>query len=262
MRKLVITQNITLDGSIEMLEDRFDPQLQDEDVLAESHRQDSQADALLVGRQTFEDFRGYWPKQTDDATGVTDYLNRVHKYVVSSTMTDPAWQNSTVLSGNAVEEVSALKSQPGMDIVLTGSISLAHVDRGRVGRRISIVRLPGGAGPRSSPVSRGVLDRSADSGATTEGVLVGHHVAALWHVNACDRTTAVARAVRLAMWRTSSIRRLRNGIGIAMRRKRNGWTAIGRACYRNYGSRRPVSNCSPGSCSHCRFNSDSASSTA
>jgi dihydrofolate reductase len=126
MRKLVITQNITLDGSIEMLDDWFDPQLQDEDLVAESHRQDAQADALLVGRQTFEDFRGYWPKQTDDPTGVTDYLNRVAKYVVSSTMTDPDWQNSTVLSGDAVEEASALKSGPGKDIVLTGSISLAH----------------------------------------------------------------------------------------------------------------------------------------
>ena len=127
MRRLVITQNITLDGSIEMLDDWFDPQLQDEDLLAESHRQDSQADALLLGRQTFEDFRGYWPKQTDDATGVTDYLNRVAKYVVSSTMTDPDWEYSTILSGDAVEAASALKSQPGKDIVVTGSISLAHV---------------------------------------------------------------------------------------------------------------------------------------
>jgi dihydrofolate reductase len=126
MRKLVITQNITLDGSIEMLGDWFDPQLQDEDLLEESHRQDAQADALLVGRQTFEDFRGYWPNQTDDGTGVTDYLNRVAKYVVSSTMTDPQWENSTVLAGDPVEHVKNLKSQPGKDIVLTGSISLAH----------------------------------------------------------------------------------------------------------------------------------------
>ncbi len=126
MRKLVITQNITLDGSIEMLDDWFDPQLQDEDLLKESHRQDSQADALLVGRQTFEDFRGYWPKQTDDATGVTAYLNQVAKYVVSATMTDPQWENSTVLAGDPVELVTALKSRPGKDIVLTGSISLAH----------------------------------------------------------------------------------------------------------------------------------------
>jgi dihydrofolate reductase len=126
MRKLVITQNITLDGSIEMLDDWFDPQLQDEDLLAESHRQDSLADALLLGRQTFEDFRGYWPEQTDDPTGVTDYLNRVAKYVVSSTMTDPRWENSTVLAGDAVEQATALKSRPGKDIVLTGSITLAH----------------------------------------------------------------------------------------------------------------------------------------
>jgi dihydrofolate reductase len=67
---MVITQNITLDGSIEMLDDWFDPQLQDDELLAESHRQDAEADALLVGRRTFEDFRGYWPAQVDDATGV------------------------------------------------------------------------------------------------------------------------------------------------------------------------------------------------
>jgi dihydrofolate reductase len=126
MRKLVITENITLDGSIEMLDDWFDPQLQDDDLLEETHRQDAQADALLVGRQTFEDFRGYWPKQTDDATGVTAYLDQVAKYVVSSMMTDPEWENSTVLSGDPVERVRALQSQPGKDIVLTGSISLAH----------------------------------------------------------------------------------------------------------------------------------------
>jgi dihydrofolate reductase len=126
MRKLVITQNITLDGSVEMLDDWFDPQLQDEDLLEESHRQDSRADALLVGRQTFEDFRGYWPKQTDDPTGVTDYLNRVAKYVVSSTLSDPDWQNSTVLTGDPIARITELKSQPGKDIVLTGSISLAH----------------------------------------------------------------------------------------------------------------------------------------
>src|SRR5215207_10901670 len=125
MRKLVITQNITLDGSVEMLDDWFDPQLQDEDLLAESHRQDSQADALLVGRQTFEDFRGYWPLQTDDTTGVTDYLNQVAKYVVSSTLQDPEWQNTTVLRGDPIEEVRALKAMPGdLDITATGSMQL------------------------------------------------------------------------------------------------------------------------------------------
>jgi dihydrofolate reductase len=126
MKKLVVTQNITVDGAIEMLGNWFDPQAADEDLIAESQRQDAEVDALLVGRKTFEDFRGYWPNQSDDATGVTAYLNQVAKYVVSSTMTDPEWENSTVLTGDPVEQTQKLKSQPGKDIVLTGSISLAH----------------------------------------------------------------------------------------------------------------------------------------
>ncbi len=126
MRKLVITQNATLDGSIEMLDDWFDPQLQDDDLLAESHRQDAEADALLLGRQTFEDFRSYWPQQSADTTGITDYLNGVAKYVVSATLQDPGWQNSTVISANPIGRIDALKREPGMDIVLTGSIRLAH----------------------------------------------------------------------------------------------------------------------------------------
>jgi dihydrofolate reductase len=126
MRKLVITQNITLDGSIEMLDDWFDPQSQDEDLLAESHRQDAECDALLLGRQTFEDFRSYWPNQTDDPTGITGYLNEVTKYVVTTTMTEPGWRNSAVLAGDPVQRARELKNQQGKDIVLTGSISLAH----------------------------------------------------------------------------------------------------------------------------------------
>jgi dihydrofolate reductase len=86
----------------------------------------TEADGLLIGRQTFEDLRGYWPEQTDDKTGITDYLNNVDKYVVSSTMTDPGWQNSTVLSGDPVEKVQNLKERTGNDIVLTGSIALTH----------------------------------------------------------------------------------------------------------------------------------------
>jgi dihydrofolate reductase len=95
-------------------------------LLEELHRQDRSADGLLLGRKTFEDLRGYWPKQSDDATGITDYLNQVEKYVVSSTMTDPKRQNSTILAGDPVEEVRALKEQPGQDIVVTGSIMLCH----------------------------------------------------------------------------------------------------------------------------------------
>jgi dihydrofolate reductase len=130
LRTLAITQNITLDGSIEMLGDWFDPQgqggIDNSDLLEELHRQDSEADGFLAGRRTFEDLRSYWPHLADDPTGVSDYLNRVQKYVVSSTMRDPQWQNSTILSGDPVDEVRALKQQPGRDIVATGSITLCH----------------------------------------------------------------------------------------------------------------------------------------
>jgi dihydrofolate reductase len=130
LRTLAITQNITLDGSIEMLTDWFTlpgtADVDNSDQQAEMQRHTSRADAFLVGRATFEDMRGYWPQQTNDTTGVTDYLNRVRKYVVSSTMTDPKWDNSTVLSGDPADEVHALKTQPGQDIVVTGSITLCH----------------------------------------------------------------------------------------------------------------------------------------
>lgn len=128
MRTLAITQNITVDGAIEMLDDWFDPQEQgdDQELLDEIHRQDRAADGFLVGRQTFEDLRGYWPQQSEDPTGITEYLNTVQKYVVSSTLADPGWENSTILTGDAVTEVTALKQRPGADIVVTGSITLCH----------------------------------------------------------------------------------------------------------------------------------------
>jgi|SRR4051794_14869055 dihydrofolate reductase len=130
VRTLAITQNVTVDGSIEFLGDWFDPQQHGDtdnaDLLDEIRRQDSRADGFLVGRRTFEDLRSYWPLQTDDPSGITEYLNAVQKYVVSSTLTDPGWQNSTILSGDPVAEVRWLKEQPGQDIVVTGSITLCH----------------------------------------------------------------------------------------------------------------------------------------
>ena len=126
MRTLVITQNITLDGSIEMIGDWFDPQADADDMMAELRRQDETADAVLLGRQTFEDFRSFWPLQTDDPTGITDYLNQVQKYVVSSTLTDPGWEPTTVLDGDVVAAVRELEEQPGQDVVVTGSITLTH----------------------------------------------------------------------------------------------------------------------------------------
>src|SRR5829696_8561050 len=66
------------------------------------------ADAVLLGRVTFKEMRGFWPLQTNDQTGVTEYLNNVEKYVVSSTMKNPRWQHSIVLSGDVADNVRQL----------------------------------------------------------------------------------------------------------------------------------------------------------
>jgi dihydrofolate reductase len=130
MRRLVVTENITLDGVIDATTGWFAPAGDDDtdqsDVVEAIAGHRAAADAFLVGRVTFEDMRGYWPKQTDDRTGVTDYLNTVAKYVVSGTLGDPGWDNTTVLRGPVRDEIHRLKSAPGKDIVATGSMRLVR----------------------------------------------------------------------------------------------------------------------------------------
>jgi dihydrofolate reductase len=131
MRELIVTENITLDSVIDMAGGWFspgdsDPDVDLSDVVEALTEQRERADALLLGRVSFEDMRGYWPKQTDDTTGISDYLNAVAKYVVSNTLQDPQWENTTVLAGNLRAEIRELKEAAGKDIVTTGSISLVH----------------------------------------------------------------------------------------------------------------------------------------
>lgn len=126
MRTIAVTQNITLDGSIEFLGDWFDPTAESSDHLELVAELSARSDGLLVGRQTFEDFRSFWPAQTDDQTGIAAHLNAVEKYVVSATIGDPGWENTTVLSGDPATLVEALKEQDGREIVVTGSIRLCH----------------------------------------------------------------------------------------------------------------------------------------
>ena len=126
MRRLLLTENITADGRIEMLDDWFDPSPHGDvqDWLDAMERLGASSDAVLLGRQTFEDFRGYWPDHIDEPAG--SYLDQVQKFVVSTSMTDPQWRNSTILPGDPVEEVRRLKDSDGGHITLPGSITLAH----------------------------------------------------------------------------------------------------------------------------------------
>jgi len=125
--RLVVTQNITLDGRIEFLDAWFDPSPQDQDVAdlqEEMDRQGRETSAMLLGRQTFTDFRSYWPHHIDEPAGAS--LERLQKYVVSRTLGDPEWKNSTVLSGDPLDEVRRLKESGEGDLVVTGSITLTH----------------------------------------------------------------------------------------------------------------------------------------
>src|SRR5688500_7194668 len=131
MRDLVVTENITLDGVIDASERWFGPSGGDDaadttDMVRVQREHMAGADAVLLGRVTFEEFRGYWPKQTDDTTGIAEYLDNTHKYVVSSTLSKPDWQHTTVLSGPLDHDVAALKAQPGKAIVATGSVQLVQ----------------------------------------------------------------------------------------------------------------------------------------
>ena len=131
MRDLVVTENVTLDGVIDASGGWFsvadEAEVDQSDMVAALREQSEAADAVVFGRVTFEEMRGYWPKQTDDTTGVADYLNRVAKYVVSSTLVDPEWEHTTVLRGGRfLDQLRALKAEPGRAIVTTGSITLVH----------------------------------------------------------------------------------------------------------------------------------------
>ncbi|QZY29081.1 dihydrofolate reductase family protein [Nocardioides coralli] len=158
MRTLAITQNLTLDGRIEMLGDWFDQQQQgapdQADMLAEQHRQAAANDALLLGRHTFLAFRGYWRDLTDDSTGIADHLNTIDKYVVSSTLTEPDWSGTTVVAEDPVAAVHRLKQEPGGHIVCTGSIQLTHrlIEAGLVDEyRLFTYPVAQGAGRRLFP---------------------------------------------------------------------------------------------------------------
>lgn len=130
MRKLINSTFITLDGVIE--NPMWSMPYFDAEFAAS---QTDAADALLMGRLTYDGFAAVWPgrDESDPTTGAA-YFNSVKKYVASSTLTDPTWKNTEVLEGDLAEAVTKLKATEGGDILQYGfgSVTAQLINAGLV----------------------------------------------------------------------------------------------------------------------------------
>jgi len=128
MRKIVAGLFISLDGVFEAPDQWHFPYFNDEMGEAVGSQM-ADSDAMLLGRVTYEEFASYWPSQTSDgeAGEMADFMNETPKYVVSTTLKDAEWKNTTLIDGNnAVDVLTSLKQQPGKDISITGSGTLVR----------------------------------------------------------------------------------------------------------------------------------------
>jgi dihydrofolate reductase len=120
MRNLTAWLYITLDGVVEAPEKWVMP---DEGMFEEQTAGYADSDALLLGRRTYEVFAAAWPQRGSDVPNA-DWMNNTQKYVASTTLESPEWQNTTVLGGDAREAVARLKEEDGGTITLNGSATL------------------------------------------------------------------------------------------------------------------------------------------
>lgn len=126
MRKITAGLFISLDGVIEAPHEWHFPYFNDEMGEAVGAQMEA-ADSMLLGRVTYQEFAGFWPDKTEPETEMADYMNGTPKLVVSTTLDAvDEWQNSTLLKGDFVEEITKLKQQDGKNIGVTGSATLVR----------------------------------------------------------------------------------------------------------------------------------------
>jgi dihydrofolate reductase len=133
VRKVVVSQFVSLDGVVE------DPSSWTFQFFGEEQQKYkldelAAADVLLLGRVTYEEFAAAWPEMMEQYEGpgraelgeYADMMNGYLKFVVSTTLREAEWNNSTVITGNVADEVSRLKQQSGKDILVFGSTELVN----------------------------------------------------------------------------------------------------------------------------------------
>lgn len=123
MRKLIVTEFMSLDGVIE--NPTWTMPYWNDEIAAFKAEETSTQQPLLLGRVTYEGFAAAWPSRTDEESG-SMYFNGTRKYVVSTTLDAAEWNNSVLIQGDIVEEISRLKGEDGPDIVVHGSGKLVQ----------------------------------------------------------------------------------------------------------------------------------------
>ena len=131
MRKVIISEFLSLDGVIEAPGPSHDFQYAGwtmpywNDTIAQFKLKELfGAGALLLGRATYDGFAVAWPKMKDEQ-GFADRMNNLPKHVASTTLKNPAWNNSHVIAGDVAAAVKKLKAESGQDILVFGSGKLS-----------------------------------------------------------------------------------------------------------------------------------------
>ena len=126
MRKVIVSEFVSLDGVMEAPEEWHFPYWSDE-MGQEIGAAMGQTDAMLMGRVNYEEWADFWPQQDPEENPAAVHINGVRKYVVSTTLEEPlGWENSTLIKENVAEEIAGLKRQTGGDISVSGSGSLVR----------------------------------------------------------------------------------------------------------------------------------------
>jgi dihydrofolate reductase len=123
MRKVVAGLYISLDGVVES-PDKWQFDNFDAEIMSSMGSQLEAEDTILLGRVTYQEWSAYWPNSTDEP--FASFINNIHKYIVSTTLDEVAWSNSTLIKGPLKKEINRLKRQPGKNIGVAGSPTLVR----------------------------------------------------------------------------------------------------------------------------------------
>lgn len=126
MRKIIVSNYVTLDGFIAGPNGEIDWFVWDEEIAKYSRELLYSIDTILFGRVTYELMASYWPtaSPTTEDPVIIDAMNNLPKIVFSKTLEKVEWKNSRLAKGNISEEIPKLKQQPGKDMVIYGSGSI------------------------------------------------------------------------------------------------------------------------------------------